>query len=483
MITSKLFKIGTITVFIFFLLGACQTTDPPTVEVPEILSAPIEFDLDKIKKSGKLKALVENNSTSYFTYKGRLMGFEYEMLKLLCKEIDVDLEIIVVRDIAEAFEMLNKGEGDIIALSLTVTQERKKHIAFTERLYTTRQVLVQRKPENWAKMRKSAVLKSLVRNQVELIGKEIVVRKNSSYGERLRNLEKEIGGDIDIIEEDGDLETEAIIKKVATGAYDYTVADESQAQVNALYYPILDIETPLSFPQQISWGVRTNSNEFLAFLNNWIVKRRESALFHILYNKYYKSQRSLISRAQSNLTSFNGTKISDYDALIKEQANAIEWDWRLLASQIYQESRFNPSARSWAGAIGIMQLMPASGKKFGAKDLYNPEQNIVAGCKYLVHLDKLWAKTIEDKEERIKFILASYNVGLGHVIDARNLAKKHGKSTVAWEDNVAPYLLLKSKPEYYKDPIVKSGYCRGEEPIKYVKEIFERFNQYKQLYE
>ena len=441
----------------------------------------VDLDLDVIRERGVLKALVDNSSTSYFIYKGQLMGYEYELLFLLAEEIGVSLEIILTPSIDEAFKKLNNGEGDIIAFALTVTKERKQHVAFTNSHYTTRQVLVQKKPKNWRKMKLHEIDAKLIRNQVELIGKKIHVRKSSSYAERLHNLSEEIGGDIIIIEDEKDVETEFMIRKVNNEVIQYTIADEDIALVNASYYPDIDIYTPISFPQQIAWAVRKNASELLSYINKWEASLKRTPTYNIIYGKYFKNPRASKKRLHSGFLSLNNGKISPYDDLIKAAADSIDWDWKLFAAQIYQESTFNPEAESWAGAIGLMQLIPETGKRFGADNLLNPAENIKAGTKYMEYLNGLWKKTISDDYERMKFVLASYNVGLGHIIDARELAKKYGASPTKWDGNVAVYLLRKTKPKYFKDKVVKFGYCRGEEPVNYVQNVLLRYDQYKQL--
>ncbi|MDH5476163.1 MAG: transporter substrate-binding domain-containing protein [Cyclobacteriaceae bacterium] len=448
-----------------------------------IVEAPVEFDLAKIKERGSLRALVDNSSTSYFIYKGQLMGYEYELLTLLAKSLNVDLDIIVKKSIDDAFQSLNKGEGDIIAFTLTVTKERQERVAFTHSHYTTRQVLVQKKPENWRNMKIHETEKLLLRNQVDLIGEEVHVRKSSSYVNRLNNLSEEIGGDIVVVEDQREVETELMIKKVSDGEIKYTIADEDIALVNASYYANIDINTPISFPQQIAWGVRKNANDLLFAINNWQQQLKKESTYNVIYNKYFKSPRASKTRQSSDFSSISGDKISIYDDIIKQAADSLGWDWRLLAAQIYQESAFDPNETSWAGAVGLMQLMPETGKRYHLKNFTNPKQNIMAGMEHVKHLNSLWSKTVHNKQDRIKFVLASYNVGLGHVVDARDLAIKYGKNPLVWEDNVAVYLLNKSQSKYFTDEVVKSGYCRCEEPVNYVKNVLSRYEKYKQLME
>jgi membrane-bound lytic murein transglycosylase F len=156
------------------------------------------------------------------------------------------------------------------------------------------------------------------------------------------------------------------------------------------------------------------------------------------------------------------------------------WDWRLLASQVYQESRFNPKAKSWAGAVGLMQMLPETAREYGAKNLYDSYENLRAGANYLKWLLNYW-KDIEDETERVKFAMASYNCGFGHVEDAQKLAEKYDAESDVWTDQVNQYILKLSEKKFFNDEVVKYGYCRGEEPYKYVQEIFERYEHYKRL--
>ncbi|MFA0961420.1 transporter substrate-binding domain-containing protein [Roseivirga sp. BDSF3-8] len=441
---------------------------------------PVAFDLEKIKERGTLRAIIDNSSTGYFVYKGQPMGYEYELLTLLADHLEVKLEILPTVDIDEAFTKLNKGEGDIIAHNLTITKDRKEKAEFTDHLYTVKQVLVQRKPDNWRKMKRHQIEDALVRNPIDLIGREVYVRKSSSYFTRLENLSEEVGGDIIIVEDFADVETERLIRKVAEGDIEYTVADEDIAMVNATYYSNLDVKTAISFPQRIAWGVRKNAPGLLTEVNAWLERMKKKPEFYVIYKKYFKNNKAIQKRGQSQYASFAGNKISPYDSLIKDAASTIGWDWRLLAAQVYQESKFDPYAQSWAGAVGLMQLMPSTAETYGAKNLYNPNQSLKAGTKYIEFLQDMWLEKVADSTERVKFVLASYNVGAGHVLDARALCRKYGKDPENWED-VEYYLVRKSKPKYFKDPVVNQGYCRGEEPAQYVRNILEYYDHYNRL--
>ena len=174
-------------------------------------------------------------------------------------------------------------------------------------------------------------------------------------------------------------------------------------------------------------------------------------------------------------------KISHYDDLFRKYAKEIGWDWRLLASLAYTESNFDPNVVSWAGARGLMQLMPATARAMGVppgKDS-DPEESIKAAVKYIARLQQIFAK-VPDKAEQEKFVLAAYNAGVGHITDAMALADKYGRNRYLWDHHVDHYILLKSNVEYYSDPVCKSGYFRGTETYNFVREVTGRAAVYRQ---
>jgi membrane-bound lytic murein transglycosylase F len=439
----------------------------------------VELDLEAIRQRGYINVLVDNNSISYFIYKGQPMGYEYELLSLLAKELNVALKIKVTSGVERAIDQLNTGEGDLLAFPLTITKDRTKYVTFTKNHFNTYQVLVQRKPDNWRRMGIDDINESLIRNPVDLVGKEVYVLPGTSFELRLKNLSEEIGGDILIKRDTASAESESLIRKVALGDIPYTVSDHMMANVNASYYPNLDVNTPISVMQQVAWATRKNSPQLQEAINTWLAKVKKEATFMVIYNRYFKSPRTSLLRMQSDYSSIGGNKLSPFDSLIKKGAAELGWDWRLLASLVYQESHFLPKGESWAGARGLMQLMPGTAKRFGATNLDDPRQSIRAGVGYLKYLDNYWAKKINDPHERLKFVLASYNAGLSHITDARKLAEKHGKDPQLWEGNVEYFLTLKSDPKFYRDPVVVAGYCKCEEPVNYVRDILDRFDEYK----
>jgi membrane-bound lytic murein transglycosylase F len=437
-------------------------------------------DLSEISNHGKLKALTIYSATSYFLYRGEPMGFEYEMLERFAKHLNLELEITVSNDLDSLTDMLNSGQVDLVAHGLTVTTDRMKEMAFTDPLYLVKQVLVQRKPKNWRNISWSRTQSALIKDPIELIGDTVSVRKNSSYIKRLENLSQEIGGKIHIDTLPGSLSTDEIIKMVEEGTIKYTIADDNIAGIVASYYPSLHVGVPISFSQKIGWGFRLDSPELLKAANEWIAAQKKEPDYYVIFNKYFKNTRSFRTRSESEFYSLNDNRISIYDELIKENAQTLGWDWRLLSALIYQESQFEAHAESWASAAGLMQIMPSTAAELGIVDITDPKDNIKGGIKYL---GQLWNNfsAVEDSLERIKFTIASYNAGYGHIRDAQRLAEKKGLNPNIWTGNVGMVMLEMTKPEYYNDEVVKYGYVRGTETFAYVEQIMSRYDHYCKL--
>jgi len=440
----------------------------------------IERDLATIQEDGKLKAIMIYSSTTYFLYRGEAMGYEYELLQRLADDLGLELEIVLANNIDEVFDMLNRGEGDIIAYGLTITEDRKDLIDFSDYLYTTHQALVQRKPKNWRRLTRDQIDRKLVRDVIELIDDTVHVHKRSAYYERLQNLQEEIGGKIHIDTVVGDFNVEDVIKMVVDGEIKFAICDYNLGSINQTYYPILDVETPVSFSQRIAWGMRKNSPQLQEAVNAWIKGMRKNGTYSFIYKKYYVHKKSYKRRVQSEFYSKNSGQISRYDSLIMRAADSLGWDWRLLASQVYQESRFDPQSQSWAGAGGLMQIMPGTANDLGLDDPYDPEQNLQAATNYLSTIYEKFAH-IPDSTQRLKFTLAAYNCGYGHILDAQRLASKNGLDSLQFDGATGDWLRKMGQYKVYTDPSVRYGPVRGEEPFQYVRDIFLRYEHYRRL--
>jgi membrane-bound lytic murein transglycosylase F len=471
---SKIYFLVSVFVVIFF--AQCDTPQP-------FLEAQDEVIPTQVETHGKLVALIDNNISSYYIYKGQPRGFEYDLLKWFCQDHDLQLELKIVPHFDFILDSLKSGIGDVAAANLTITKERLGRVRFTPYLTKTRQVIVQRLPAHHYRLSKRELNSYLINDVLELDGKVVHVHKESAFYKRLSNIANENGLDIQIAEVDPDIDTDLLVKMVADELIDYTILDENIARLQAGLYKNLHVETPVSLTQAISWAVRKDSDSLHLLLSNWIEEKRDSRKFNAIYRKYFHPTKATLADIQSNFNLQSGGKISEFDAYFKTHAASISVDWRLLAALAYHESRFNPDATSPFGAAGLMQVVPNTAARFGVEEeeIFNPERNVAAAVGFLGYLYKYWRKKLEDHSDVDKFVLASYNAGLGHIIDARNLAASFNLDTDQWHGNVEQMLLNKSNATYYNHPVVKNGYCRGSEPVNYVNRVLGYYNQYVML--
>lgn len=438
------------------------------------------MDLPEIMKKGKLVVLAENSSTSYFIYRGKKMGFEYELLKEFAEELGVELEVKMVADMDQIDGMLNRGEGDVIACNYTITRDRQDEVDFSIPFLRTSQVLVQRKPDGWENMSKQDLRKEILVDPIQLAHKKIYVWKNSSYHQRLLNLQEEIGDTIYIMGENGEASSEDLIEQVSEGKIEYTVVEKNIAEVNKRFYDNIDIDLELSVRQKIGFALRKTSPLLKARMNQWLSSYMEKAAFKYMKHKYFEIA-DLTSKSQDEYSSVKGGQLSRYDMIFKREAAKYNWDWQLIAAIAYQESKFNPYVTGFGGAYGMMQFMPEVGPKFGVYPNSSPEVQIAGGMKKLMRDYESWPE-VKSVAQRQKFAMASYNAGVNHIKDAQRLAKKYGYKTNVWDGNVEMMVKNLSQAKYYRDEVVENGAMRGGHTANYVMSVFSRYQSYKSAY-
>lgn len=453
-------------IFLFCLLcnlfSACTTS--PKKEKEELVT-----DLQMIQEKGELTAVTLNASTSYFIYKMQQMGYEYELIEDFAESLGLDLNIKIAENITRLEEMLQNGEADIVAYPMQMDNTMKNKFLFCGIEQQNHLVIVQRAEKG----------DTIIKDVTQLIGKEVWVKDNSRHHERLVNLNTELGGGIIIknIERDT-VTTEDLIAMVSEGEIRYTVSDNILARLNRTYYRNINIQLSITFPQRASWIVRKDCPVLAETVNEWAANISKGPILRAATKRYFEQSKE--EEVSSGGIIIKRGDISPYDDLFKKYATEIDWDWQLLAAIAYQESKFHNHLESWAGAKGLMGIMPRTARNLGFSpdSLDNPEISVQAGIKCLMYFRQYFSN-ITDAEEKIKFTLGSYNAGSGHIIDARNLALKHEKNPDIWDENVAEYIKLKSEPEYYNDPVCKHGYLRGTETFRYVKEVMARYKFYK----
>ena len=417
-------------------------------------------DFPAIERAGVLRVITSNNPASYFLWRGELMGFDYDLIREFARQRGLRVSVIVRNGQEAMYQALSEGYGDVIAAAVTRTAERESRgWQFSQRYLLITEQFVGRQG--------SEVLADVT----ALSGKVIAVNPEHSYYQTLMALQQQgIALKIAIV---ANATSEMLMNAVVAGDYDLTLVDSHLVAMETTFRDDLTVVLDLGDEKEIGWVLRDNQPSLLAELNQFIGKHYRGVFYNVTWKKYF-AEPKFISQYRAQRVE-PGKPISPWDDLIQEYSAEQIRDWRLLVSQMYQESRFDPKAKSHAGAMGLMQVMPRTAAQFGYSNLYDPEDNVAASMAFIEWLGDRFPDSLP-LEERIYFSLAAYNAGHAHVHDARRLAQKLGKDPNKWFGNVEQAMLLLSRPEYYRH--ARFGYVRGSEPVNYVREIRERYIGY-----
>lgn len=436
---------------------------------------PVEKDFADIKDSGVLRMITYYSSNTYFLNQGIEVGFEYELLREFARENDLVLEVVIVGADENPFDLLNQGIGDVIAANYAVTPERRRVANFTRPYNIVDQMIVYSSRER----RRPATLDELSGS-----GIPISARRNSSYSYRLFDLIEE-GYDINLnILSDG-MDTEASLVQVANGNLRATVADDNMFHAASRYMDGLIPGPVIAKSDTIAWAIRNNAPDLETRMNRYLYKHfrlsedrdepRRSTFLNILRRKYFEESRHMADYYNPEWQYQSIGIISPYDDMVKAVAESKDLEWLMLTAMIAQESSFNPYSKSWAGAVGLMQIMPQF-VEVPYEELYDPLTNIQTGAQILKgHLEHY---AYLDSTNQWAFALATYNVGLGHMADARRLVMDRNRNPNEWEE-VSDALLKLMQRRYYQD--ARFGFARGIEPVRYVEEILNRYRTYEAI--
>jgi membrane-bound lytic murein transglycosylase F len=429
-------------------------------------------DLMQIVERNRIDVSLGYNSLNYYILHGKPGGFQFELVRYFSNHLGVELNINVTNDISKAIDMLQSGEIDIVCADLTRIDGRfGNDVVFTEPYAAVSQVLVQRN---------NHPIHEVVNSVEGLNGKTIYIPKGSLFKQILRSVTSQLSQPPFIIEVSG-YGSEQLIDAVADGIISFTIADFHLARYHGAIYKNLDVAFELGDQKPLAWCMRKSSHALLDTFNGWLTDFMLSRQFGYLYHRYFINPWKH-SKFQGDFFSVKKGDISPYDKEIKKYSRDIGWDWRLIASLIYEESKFHHDLVSYAGAFGIMQLMPVTAETFGVGPESSAEEHIKAGIRFIQRMDNNFINDVPDKTERQKFVIASYNLGEGHIRDAMALAEKHRRSPQIWDNNVEFFLVAKSQTKYYQDEVVKYGYCKGQITSMFVKTVFERYEHYKNAF-
>lgn len=410
--------------------------------------------------SDTLTAVTLNGPMSFFIFKGENMGYDYTLLREFGADSRQAVKLYIAPNLPSAINAVRSGTADILAYDVPITSHYRRDLlpCGTER-YST-QVLVQPKVKG----------KPTITDVTELIGREVYVIDDSKYHRRLENLNEELADEIIIRPVNPDSATvEDLVAMVSEGEIPFAVVDSDIARLNKTYFSDVDVSLEVSTPQRASWAVAKDNTGLAERVSRWFATDRQTNLNVDLLKRYFEMSKS----APDIKFDFSKGRISAFDGLFKQYARNIDWDWRLLAAQAYVESLFNPEASSWMGARGLMQVVPSTGEAYGASpdELLDPSVNVRVATDFIADLNRYLINRVPNDRERIKFILAAYNCGIGHIFDAIELAKRHDLDPQKWDNNVEKALLMKMNPNHFNDSDVKYGYSRGSETVTYVRRV------------
>jgi len=426
----------------------------PFIALLTCLSACQQGDhISKILDNGELVVVTRNAPTTYYDLHDEQAGLEFEMVNDFAANLDVKVRFIVKDTTSEILETLQSGEAQLAAAGLTKTDERQSAFLFGP-IYqeVEQQIVCRRGGPNPKKVK-------------DLNGFELVIAADTSYEEKMVALQKDNPSLQWRIEEGVD--TETLLEKVWLKEIDCTVADSNIVAINRRYYPELKVRFNLTKPESLAWAIPKEAERLHAELNHWFVDYKDAGKLEALLEKHYGfievfdyvDTRKFVRRIK--------TVLPKYRKEFEKEAAKHDLDWLLLAAQAYQESHWRAKAKSPTGVRGIMMLTQTTAREMGIKRRTDPIQSIQGGARYMKKLLKRVPESISEPD-RTWFALAAYNVGMGHMYDARTLARRLGKDPDRWSD-LSEVLPLLSRKKYYKT--LKHGYARGREPVRYVQRI------------
>lgn len=416
-------------------------------------------DWNAIKDAGYLRMVTVTGPTTYYLWRGERLGFEQELVELFAKAHGLELEVVVAPTSALLADWLLEGRGDLISASWFATEDRiGRGLAFSEPYLEVKQTFV--------------TARGPIDSLAQLAGREVVVSGAASQARTLEEMAASTGLQPRLVNR----LTTAILGDVAQGTYDATLADSHQAELAAQFDERLRLGLQLEPPKGLRWAVLSQHTEFQQELDAFLARERRGYDFNVLYGKYFQNERRMRRQHEDRVT---GDDLSPFDEVVRSEVQGVAdgaFDWRLVVAQMYQESGFDPESSSYAGARGLLQVLPRTAREVGADPnlLHEPQNNIRAGVRYL---EWTWNRFPDlAPGPRLWFALAAYNAGAGHVREARRVARQQNLDANAWFDNVERGMLLLAEEPWASQSM--HGYVRAAEPVRYVRQIRDRYRAY-----
>ncbi len=405
-------------------------------------------------EGNELVVVTRNSATTFFEGRDGLTGFEYDLVQMFAKELGREVRFVVPKSFDETLPMIARGKADFAAAGITVTKARKQLVRFTPGYQEITQQLVYR---NGTPRPKS--LEETTEGIFEIVAgsshEEELVRRQLQIPELEWDAKREMG-------------SEELLYLVRKGLIDYTIGDSNEVALNRRYYPELLVAFNMTKPQQLAWAFpRSGDPRLYEAASEFIKKIKENGELKQLIERYYGYVEHLDYVDTNTFKYHVQTRLPLYIHYFREAADTIGMDWKLLAAIGYQESHWDQDAVSPTRVRGIMMLTEPTARQVNIQDRTDPQQSILGGARYFQFMSTKIPKRIQEPD-RTWFALAAYNVGFGHLNDARILTQRNNGNPDKWVD-VKRHLPLLSQEKYFKT--VKHGYARGREPVQYVDSI------------
>lgn len=413
--------------------------------------------LTQVRTAGVLRIATINSPTTYYLGAKSPAGFEYDLAKGLADHLGVRLEVLVTKSSAEAAALTQQGRAHIAASALTITPERQRALRFSRALLQVVPQLVYRNGQPRPK------------DFDDLHGIVRIARGSVDAG-RLQEIKQQYPNvQWEAVD---DQETEELLYQVANGQLTYTVANSDIIAITQRYYPQLRVGFALSKSQDIAWGFAPGEDSSLYDAAADYLKIIGSKEYMRLYDRYFGHVEQVNILGAVTLATDVQTRLSRYRKAFENAATQNQMDWRLLAAMGYQESHWDEDAVSPTGVRGLMMLTMDTAERLEVKDREDPTQSIFGGAKYFRQLHDLLPPSIKEPD-RTWMTLAAYNIGIGHLLDARQLTRELGGDSNRWLD-VRNSLPLLTQAKWYDQ--TEHGYARGFETVTYVGNVRTYFD-------
>ena len=423
-------------------------------------------DVAAIKKRGVLRVLTRNSSATYFIARGAQRGFQYELASAFAKSLGVRVAMVVPPSRTALIEALLTGEGDMIAAGMSLTPARAERVRFTAPLMSAKRVVAIHE-QSTKRLESLEDLDQFV----------LHINKGSTMHRDALMLQQTLGRPLKITFIEDDAEMEESARRVSAGLYEAILIDDNLLALAQAAGGTLRGALPFGKSRPKAWAVHPGAVDLHKAADAFIRKSQRNGLMAVLYARYYRPSALGARRARDlNYRADDYGRISPYDELFREAGVTTGIDWRLLAAVAYTESRFKPTAKSSWGAVGLMQVLPNTGREVGYRDITAPRDNIMAGAKYLRRLARRFEEDGVSKRQQIRFAVAAYNAGLGHIRDARKLAKLTQRDPDKWFGHVEEALKLKMHRKWHEK--TRFGYARATETVQYVSSVQTRYDAY-----